>query len=165
MARNFAQIVFLIYGIVLVSLSRKWILSFLERRGDKRKLRRILARSGVEGLIFLPVKRHLSPGMFYLHAAASVLVAALAVLHLVLGWFSFMDVPLKILNSLMLLFCGLDAFLMRLVDNVRTFGQPFFWYRQDKDPQTRRAFASSVLDVIVYVAAPIFLIFCNFFAL
>ena len=161
MARNFAQIFFLIYGLVLLLISSGRIRMILKRKIGARALR-ARVKGGVNAYLFLSVKEHLTPALFWLNATCYALVAILAVCHLIIGWFSFAALFLKILNSVMLFLVGLEAYLLSILANMMQFGEPFFLYRPDEDPNTNRAFASSLLDGVVYGVLPLAWIISNF---
>ena len=65
----------------------------------------------------------------------------------------------------MVLGCALEAYLLTLRGNLAQFGEAFFLYRPDTDPNHDRAFASSLVDALVYALIPVLLVFCNFLAL
>lgn len=160
MARNFAQIVFYIFALVIVLVSRKQIVNILLRKLGRRKYSR-LVRGGANRYLFLTVKNHLAPGLYYLNLTNYALLALVGVFHLLIGWFSFAAVLMKILNSLLLISAGLQAYLLAIAGNMMQFGHAFFLYRPDSDSSHLRPFASSALDAFVYVVVPLGLIVCN----
>ncbi|MBR7164931.1 MAG: hypothetical protein IKD18_01500 [Clostridia bacterium] len=161
MARNFAQIFFLVYGFVLLLISSGRIRMILKRKLGAKALRRRV-RGGANAYLFLTVKSHLNPILYWLNLSAYCLVAFLALCHLTVGWFAFFALPLRILNAIALLLCGAEAYLLSVLANMMQFGEPFFLYRPDEDPTTNRAFASSVLDAVVYGVLPLVWVICNF---
>ena len=164
MARNFAQIVFLIYALGILLVTRKHIESILIRKMGEGALRRRV-RGGANRFLFLTVREKMPPALYWLNLINYAAIALFAVIHLVLGWFSFMDLFLKITNSLILLSCGIEAYFLALAGNLMQFGELFFLYRVDSDDSHDRAFASSVIDALVYAVIPVLLVICNFIAL
>ena len=161
MARNFAQIAFLIYAFVLLALTRKYSVQLLERKMGKAAFHRRV-RGGSNAFLFLTVKDAMAKGLFYFNLINYSALGALFLLHLLLGWFSPIAIFFRIFNALIVLSCALEAFLLTLVGNQMQFGKMFFLYLPDPDPAHDRSFASSVIDLICYVAIPLALAICNF---
>ncbi len=161
MSRNFAQIVFYLFALVIVLVSRKQIVNILVRKIGRRQFA-LRVRGGANRYLFVTAKDALAPGLYYLNLTNYALLALVGVLHLLIGWFSFAALLMKVLSSLLLLTAGLQAYLLAIVGNMIQFGQPFFLYRPDSDTNHLRPFASSVLDAFVYLVVPIGLIVCNF---
>ena len=164
MARNFAQLVFLGVCALLILSSRKVIFSLLKQRVGEREARR-QSRGFINGAFFLLLKGKLPPALYWLHAVTVGLTLTCALLQLILGWFAFAALFFRILNSLAILASALLAFTMAAVRNTLAFGTPFVLYREDQDPATGRAFASTVVDALLFSAVPLFLIICNFVAI
>ncbi len=160
MATNFAHIAFLVYALVLMVMSRNRIVYRLERRFGQTLAPR--HRSGANGFLFLSLKRHLPPPLFWVNAVNFWFLLGLSALHLLLGWFALFSLFFRIFNSLLLILVGVEAFLLCLGDNQLRFGEACFLYRADPDPDTHRVFASSVVDLFVTVIVPIAMAICNF---
>ena len=163
MARNLIQLVFLGYAALLIFASHKGIRLIMTRKIGARNFAR--KTSGFyAAATLLPLKGDLAPGLFYWNLCSVIGIAACAVLQLVFGWFSFFQWPAALLNSLVLSASAVQGFLLAVITNSLRFGQMFFWYRADTGADTRRPFASSVLDVAVYGVIPFCMILCNFIA-
>jgi hypothetical protein len=126
---------------------------------------RFLRTGGVNPYLLLTLKPYLSPAVFYLHVSAFALVVLLVALHLFIGWFDFAGTLMKVMNSVMILVVAGEAYLVTLVDNTARFGEPFFLYREDSNSDTRRAFASSIVDGVFYALLPVLMVISNFTAL
>ncbi len=161
MARNFAQIVFLVYGLVILLISHKHLVSFLRRKLGKRGLEKASLR-GANAYLLITLKEQMPPALFWLNVMNFSALFVLGVLQLVIGWFAFADLALKILGALVILSIGAQAYFLSVLGNLMAFGEAFFWYRPDPDPKTQRAFASSVLDAVVYAILPILMAISNF---
>ncbi len=164
MARNFAQLVFWIYGLFLVATSRRVIASVLKRKITPRAFRQG-QRGKVNSFLYLRHRGVMPPFLFWMNAVSVGLLAASLLLHLLIGWFSFAGLFMKIFNSLVLLTTSLQAATLSVADNLLRFHEPFFIYRVDEDPATSRAFASSIWDGVLYLLLPFLMILCNFLAL
>ena len=160
MATNFAHIAFLVYALVLMVMSRNRIVYRLERRFGREIPPR--HRAGANGFLFLSLKRYLPSPLFWINAVNFWFLLGMAGLHLLLGWFSFFALFFRIFNSLLMLSAGFEAFLICLGDNQLRFGRAFLLYQPDPDPDSRRVFASSVLDVFLTVVIPIAMVISNF---
>lgn len=163
MARNLIQLVFLAYAALLIYASHKGIRLIMTRKIGANNYAR--KTSGLyAAATLLPLKGDLAPGLFYWNLCTVAGGAACAVLQLVFGWFGFFRWPASVLNSLVLLASAVQGFLLALISHSIRFGQMFFWYRADAGKDTRRPFASSVLDVVLYGVIPFCMILCNFVA-
>lgn len=162
MARNLAQLVFLAYCVYLIFRSRRFYKTLLLYRVSEgefaAKTKGIVNKFG-----FLRLKKSLSPLLFWLNAAALCAFALDLVLQLLLGWFDFFAVPMKILNSLAVLLCGCEAYLCAVMDSIIRFDKPFVLYNWDPDGE--RIFSSGVLDILLCLVGPIAIVVSNFLAL
>lgn len=161
MERNFAQIAFWIYALLLVRTAHRALCLLLSKKIGKRALLRN-TRGLYHAATFDQVKPKLPPALWYTNIVAVSLLFAGAVFHLVLGWFDVLAVVGKILNSLMLLAAAFLAVAGSLLANVLRYGEMFFLYKKNEDQDSIQAFSSSVLDAVLYVVLPLLMIVCNF---
>ncbi|MBR7166075.1 MAG: hypothetical protein IKD18_07335 [Clostridia bacterium] len=164
MARNLAQIVFLVYSFIILMITRKHLVATLCAKMGKSAFHKKV-RGGANRYLLLSVKKFVSPKLFALNLFNYTGIFILLVLQFLLGWFSFAALFFKILNSLVILGSATEAYLLTLRGNIAQFGKAFFLYRPDNDPRHDRAFASSLVDGLVYALIPVLLVFCNFLAL
>lgn len=164
MARNLAQIVFLVYSFIILLITRKHLIATVCAKMGKRAFYKKV-RGGANRYLLLSVKNWVPTNLFPLNFFNYAGLFILLVLQLLIGWFSFAALFFKILNSLIILGCAAEAYLLTLRGNIAQFGKAFFLYRADTDPRHDRAFASSLVDALVYALIPILLVLCNFLAL
>jgi len=164
MERNFAQIVFLLYGIILLYTSRKGIELIVKRKMGEAAYRR-KTQGAINSLCYLLLKRDIAPVLFHWNLITVILLSLCAVGHMTLGWFSPFATVMKLLNSLSLLFAAVQAFALSLARNVIRYGEMFLLYRVEEDEATGKKLVSSVLDAILMLLLPLLMILCNFFAL
>lgn len=164
MARNFAQIAFLIYAVLLTRTAHGAFALLLSKKMGKRAVKR--RRSGLyHAVTFDRLKEHLPVGLWYLNTVTVGLLAVCAVFHPVFGWFDALAVLGKILNSMMLLSVGLLATAGALLSGVLRYGEMFYLYKKNEDPNSMQPFSSSVLDGLMYIVLPVLMIICNFTAI
>lgn len=174
MARNFAQILFLLYALFLLSRGTKGMRFFLALKGKKRALRALRGKNLFERVTFRSLKYAFPPVLYHLNFAACLLFALAFFLQILLGWADFMAIPTKILTSLILVLAGANAMIFSAVQNTVFYGAPFVLYRENdragepepgQKPVNDRAFSSSLFDAFLFVALPLVFLFCNIFAL
>lgn len=164
MARNFAQIVFLLIALAYFYVSRQMIFRLLAARVPAEVLAQRRHKSGiVNRYLFLTLKDYFDPFLFRINFIAIAIFSVCALLQLLIGWFSFAALFMKILNSLMIFLAALEVSVLSLIDNRMKFGAPFILYRPL--PGSARVFASTIADAVLYVIVPILMILCNFLAL
>ncbi len=164
MERNFAQIAFLIYAVLLTRTAHRALSLLLSKKIGKRGVQRRLA--GLYHAATLDrVKEFTPPALWYINAVTVGLLAVAAAFHLIFGWFDALATLGKILNSLMLLAAAFFATLASLLSNVLRYGEMFFLYKKNEDETSLQAFSSSALDAVMYIVLPILMIVCNFTAI
>jgi len=163
MARNVAQIVFLLYGFFLLRQIRKGIRRLLLRNVREEDYYRN-RKSFWRALLFLPFQADLPPLLFYLHSAATFLIPLTLFFSLVLGWFSFLELPLKIAVALSLITGAAAASLVNGINNRKEKGRGFIWFRptSSEDSDEKWPFISSVLDLSVTALLPLVMALSNF---
>ena len=164
MARNLAQLVFLVYALLLIFAARGVVGKILRRKIGNRAYRRG-QRGFVNAALYLRLQDSVPPVLFWLNVMSVTTFALCLLLHLTLGWFSFAALGMKIFNAATLLIAAFSAWTLSVAETVRCFGKPFVLYRADPDPNTLRPFVSSLVEGVLYGAIPFCLAFCNFFAL
>ena len=164
MSRNFAQIAFLIYSLLLTRTAHRAICLLLSKKIGKRAVKR--RRSGLYHAATLDrLKEHLPPGLWYLNAVTVGLLTLCAAFHLIFGWFDALALLGKILNSLMLLSAGFLAAVGSLLSGALRYGEMVYFYKKNEDPDSMQPFSSSLLDGVMYVVLPVLMIVCNFTAI
>lgn len=164
MSRNFAQIAFLIYAVLLTRTAHRAFLFLLSKKLGKRALLR--RRAGLyHAATFDRFKDFLPAGLWYTNAVTVGLLAVCAVFHLIFGWFDALAVLGRILNSLMLLSAGLLATVGSVLSGALRYGEMFYLYKKNEDPNSMQPFSSSVLDGLMYIVLPVLMIICNFTAI
>lgn len=164
MERNFAQIAFWIYALLLTRTAHRAFTLLLSKKIGKRTLFHY-TRGIYHAATFDQVKGKLPLGLWYTNAVTVALLAVCAFFHLTLGWFDVFAIPAKLLNSLLLLAAALLGSAGALLSNVLRYGEMFFLYRKNEDQDSIQAFSSSLLDALLFVVLPILMIVCNFTAL
>ncbi len=164
MSRNFAQIAFLIYAVLLTRTAhRAFVLLLSKKMGKRAVLRR---RAGLyHAASFDRLKEHLPAGLWYANAVTVGLLAVCTAFHLVFGWFDALALVGRLLNSLMLLSAGFLATVGSVLAGVLRYGEMFYLYKKNEDPDSMQPFSSSLLDAVMYVVLPILMIVCNFTAI
>ena len=157
-ARNLAHIVILLYALWLLSVSHHVLMRLLRPKLSRKDLH-YLNRGLGNRYLLLSAKNHLSPVLFWWNAAAILLFCFTAVLTVLLGWFGFIDSFMRVVNSVMILAVATETAALSLVSNQLRFGETFVLYRPI--PDEARLFASSILDAVLYVAIPVFVVVCN----
>lgn len=161
MARNFAHILFLAYCLILLWSSRQVIWRILSRKMSRKAfLQR--QQEPLDRFLYRKLQKAMPPLFFYLNAAATTLVALSGALALLIGWFSFAAIPMKILVFLAVLASCLLAVLCAIVKTMMRFGEPLILYRTVDDPDAKLPFASSVLDGLLFVLVPVVMMVSNF---
>ena len=158
MARNLAHIVILLYAVWLITCSNRVLLLMARPRLSRQEFS-FLRRGGLNRFLLLSAKNAVPPLFYWWNLTALVLFGVHAVLTLLVGWFGFMGIFMRILNSLTILAIGGEAFLLSLIHNQMRFQQPFVLYRPL--PNETRLFASSLADGALYLAIPVFVMICN----
>ena len=158
MARNLAHIVILLYAVWLIHSSNRVLLLMLRPRLSEKAFG-FLRRGSLNRYLLLSAKNETPPLFFRWNLIALSLFGVHVVLTVLLGWFSFLDVFMRILNSVTILCLGGEAFLLSMVQNQMSFGQPCVLYRPL--PNETRLFASTVVDAALYVVVPVFVMICN----
>lgn len=164
MSRNFAQIAFLIYAVLLTRTAhRAFVLLLSKKIGKRAVLRRT---SGLyHGASFDRVKELLPPGLWYTNAVTVGLLAVSAAFHLIFGWFDALATLGRVLNALMLFSAALLATVGSVLSGVLRYGEMFYLYKKNEDPNSMQPFSSSILDGVMYIVLPILMILCNFTAI
>ena len=153
MARNFAQIVFLVYALCILFSARRHIFTFLIRKMGKKRFS-LRMRQKPNRFLFLSVKDALGPLLFLPNLSLYGALFLLGTLHLLVGWFSFAATALCILDALFLVSVGIFTFFLSSLGNQMKYKAFFILYEPDNDPRTNRAFSSSVTDAVWYLAIP-----------
>ena len=161
MARNFAQIAFLIYAILMTRTAHRAILLLLSKKIGRRAVAR--RTNGLYHAASLDqVKKYVPQGLWLLNAVTLSLLAASSVYHLLLGWVDGIAVFGKILNSMALLSAAFLATAGSLLNGVLRYGEMLYLYQKNDDPESMQAFSSSLLDAVLYLILPVLMIVCNF---
>ena len=161
MARNFAQIAFLLYGLILLSVSRQVIKRLLLTRLGEKELAKH-RRGVVNTACYLTLKEKLPPFIFYLNLCTVLTFTLCALLQLTVGWFQVLSPVMKIFNSAALFLTALEGGLLSVANLMMKFKKPFILYRPT--PESALPFASTIADAFFYAAIPISVIFYNIFA-
>ncbi len=162
MARNLAQLVFLVYCIWLLFRSGGVLRSLLLIRMKESTLEKN-TRGLVNKFTFRRLKKALPPFLYRLNYTAVCAFAVDLVFQLLLGWFGFAALPAKILNSLAVILCGAEAWLTAMMDSLLRHEKLFVLYRWDPDGDN--IFSSGILDLLLFCACPIAIVVSNFLAL
>ncbi|MBQ3866397.1 MAG: hypothetical protein II776_05795 [Clostridia bacterium] len=162
MARNLAQLLFLAYCAWMLVRSHRVFRSLLLVRMDERELEK-KTRGLLYRTTFMKVKKRLAPLLYWWNLLAVGAFALDLAFQLLLGWFDFAAVLSRILNSLALLLAGGEALVTALIDSLLRYDTPFVLYRWDPDGD--KIFSSGILDVLLFFAAPVAIVFANFLAL
>ena len=162
MARNLAQIVILLYGLWLLFVSHRTLLLLAGKKLTAPEMRFLQKGAGNRWLL-VSAKGKIPAFLFWNNVVSLLLLALCAVLQILLGWFGFFALPMKILKSLTIFSIGLEASVLSPVGNALRYGKPFLLYKSL--PNETRVFASTLADVIVYCLLPVLMVFCNFFML
>ena len=161
-ARNLAQLVFLAYSAWLIVRAQRVLRSFLLIRVSEQDLEKN-TRGAANKFGFLRLKNQLPPLFYWLNLTAVCAFAADLLFHLILGWFGFFGLAGKIFNSVAVILCGAEAYLMALIDSTLRNDTPFVLYNWDPDGD--KIFTSGILDILLCVAGPIAIVVSNFLAL
>ena len=162
MARNLAQIVFLLYGFLLLRQTRKGIRRFLLRTHRQEEYYRN-RNSFWRGLLFLPFQKSLPPSVFYSHSLATLLIPFSLAVSLLLGWFSFMALPSKLFTALSLILGGFSASLTVGINSQKERGRIFIFYQPASEKSDRGfPFVSTALDFSLTALLPLVMAISNF---
>lgn len=162
MARNLAQIVILLYGLWLISVSHRTLLLLAGKKLSAEEMR-FLQRGFGNRWLLVSAKGKIPAFLFWNNVVSLLLLVFCALLQLLLGWFAFFALPMKILNSVTIFSIGLEASVLSPVGNALRYGKPFYFYKSL--PNNARLFVSTFADAILYCLLPVLMVFCNFFML
>ena len=161
MARNFAHVFFLLYCLLMIRTYRRMLEVVLSRKCSPKELAS-KQKGAINRYFYLKLRPLLPPMLFYLNAVGVALFAFSAVNAVLIGWFSFAAVWMKIWVFLTVLCVMLTTSLLSVLKNIVRFRQPFFLYLPDPSPKTRLPFQSSLVDLGLYTLVPLTMLIGNF---